>query len=96
MALGLCSSYLLLHYESPAKLKFFKTTVIDHRSLPVSGGQCLGRAFLGGSGSGSLVRLQLDDGWSNWGRSGITLCKLIQSPFCVVSLQGLVWASLDS
>ena len=30
MALGLCSSYLLLHYESPAKLKFFKTTVIDH------------------------------------------------------------------
>ena len=29
MALGLCSSYLLLHYESPAKLKFFKTTVID-------------------------------------------------------------------
>ena len=26
---SLCSSYLLLHYESPAKLKFFKTTVID-------------------------------------------------------------------
>lgn len=56
----------------------------------VSGGQCLGRDFSGGSGSGCLMGLQSDDGWRSWSWPSITLFTLIHS-FCVVSpLRGLI------
>lgn len=75
----------------PQHLSFLKQQqLIILLSLPVSGGQCLGRAFLGSSGLGSLIGLQSDAGWSNWGQSGITLFVLIES-LRMVSLQGLVW-----